>query len=432
MIAATKATIKKGAASPRLLSVALVFFFALFGVRWLASAFTVSIKSIHSSAECNSLPMTNHQPEIASSSDLTAHEWGTFTSISGPDGQPMDWLALTGSTNLPSFIEHFRDVKFKGGLSGTVRMETPVLYFYSPHEADVSVDVSFSRGVITEWYPHADSVNPQLNDHLLYLYAQSTPGSISWNSVHINPQAAPDFPSDHSENSYYAARQTSSAPLELSNTAVPQREKFLFYRGVAAFPPPLSATLSPGNTVELQNEFTDSISNVILFERRGAKLGYRILGPLRDQAALSLPTLDGSLDSLTSTLEGFLISQGLFPDEAHAMLETWKNSWFEEGARLIYMVPRPFVDSVLPLTIKPAANITRVFVGRLELITPATQHAVESAFATGDRATLAKYSRFLEPILLFMLQQSPGGQLEKRLLGYLNSVTSAPNGKFHN
>ena len=421
------ATTKKGAASPRLLSVALVFFFALFGVRWLASAFTVSIKSSDSSAESNPLPVTNHKPQNASSSDLTAHEWGTFTSVSGPDGKPMDWLALTGSTNLPSFVEHFRDVKFKGGLSGTIRMETPVLYFYSPREADISVDVSFSRGIITEWYPHADSVNPRLNDRLLSLYAQNAPGSISWNSVHINPHAAPDFPSDHSENSYYASRQTSSAPLELSTSAVQQREKFLFYRGVAAFPPPLSATLSSDNSVQLQNESTDPIPNVILFERRGAKLGYRILGPLRDQAALSLPTLDGSLDSLATTLEGFLISQGLFPDEAHAMLETWKNSWFEEGARLIYIVPRPFVDSVLPLTIKPAANITRVFVGRLELITPATQHAVESAFATGDRATLKKYSRFLDPILLFMLRLSPGEQREKRLLDYLNSVTIVQN-----
>jgi len=424
MITATK----QGAASPRLLSFTLVFFFALFGERWLASPFTVSIKSTNSAAKSYLLPVTNREPQIASSSDLTAHEWGTFTSVSGPDGQSMDWLALTGSTNLPSFVEHFRDVKFKGGLCGTVRMETPVLYFYSPREADISVDVSFSRGLITEWYPHADSVNPRLNDRLLSLYAQNAPGSISWNSVHVNPQAAADFPSDHSENSYYAARQTSSAPLELSNTAVPQREKFLFYRGVAAFTPPLSATLSSDNTVQLQDESTAPIPYVILFERRGAKLGYRIFGPLHDQATLSLPALDGSLDSLTSTLEGFLISQGLFPDEAHAMLETWKNSWFEEGARLIYSVPRPFADSVLPLTIKPGAEITRVFVGRLELITPTTQSAVESAFATGDRATLAKYSRFLEPILLFMLQQSPDEQRKKRLLGYLNSVTSAPSG----
>jgi hypothetical protein len=162
---------------------------------------------------------------------------------------------------------------------------------------------------------------------------------------------------------------------------------------------------------------------VILFERRGEKLGFRVLGPLRDEASLPMPTLGGSLDSLTSHLEGVLISQGLYPDEAHAMLETWKTSWFEEGARLIYIVPRTFVDSVLPLNIKPAPTKTvRVFLARLELITPATQQALESAFTTGDSATLAKYSRFLDPILEYMLQQSTDEARQQRLLSYLNSM----------
>src|SRR5580704_12039945 len=66
-------------------------------------------------------------------SDLSVHEWGTFTSIAGNDGRVLRWLPLTGSNDLPGFVEHFRDAAFKVGLSGTVRMETPVLYFYAPH-----------------------------------------------------------------------------------------------------------------------------------------------------------------------------------------------------------------------------------------------------------------------------------------------------------
>jgi hypothetical protein len=50
--------------------------------------------------------------------------------------------------------------QFKCGLGGTVRMETPVLYFYSPRETTVSVKVSFAKGTITEWYPHASAVEP--------------------------------------------------------------------------------------------------------------------------------------------------------------------------------------------------------------------------------------------------------------------------------
>ena len=66
--------------------------------------------------------------------------------------------------------------------------------------------------------------------------------------------------------------------------------------------------------------------------------------------------------------------------------------------------------------------MVRVFVGRLELITPATERAVEFAFASNDRATLAKYGRFLEPILRAMLQKSSEPARTKLFETYLNSV----------
>ena len=356
--------------------------------------------------------------------DLTVHEWGTFTSIAGPDGLSMDWLPLTGSTDLPSFVEHFREVAFKGGLRGTTRMETPVLYFYSARETTVSVNVSFAKGLITEWYPHADFTNPALTNRDYSLFNIKSPGAITWNSVHIDPQGSADFPSDNSGNHYFAARNTSSAPLFVETPSGPQREKFLFYRGVSAFSIPITANVAPDSAIHLQNQFADEIPAAILFERRGAQLGYRMLGPLRGQAAYAPPELSSSLDSLSTALEGILISQGLFPDEAHAMLETWKNSWFEEGSRLIYIVPRRFIDSVLPLRISPApAMTTRVFVGRLELVTPATERAVESAFASNDQLTLAKYNRFLEPILRNMIQKSTDTARSEQLARYLEEVS---------
>jgi hypothetical protein len=82
------------------------------------------------------------------------------------------------------------------------------------------------------------------------------------------------------------------------------------------------------------------------------------------------------------------------------MVETWKDSWFEEGSRLIYIVPGGFIDTVLPLTIDPMpGQIVRVFMGRLEIVTPATAMAVRAALAHNDEARLDKYGRFLEPIL---------------------------------
>jgi hypothetical protein len=241
--------------------------------------------------------------------------------------------------------------------------------------------------------------------------------------VRIEPQAFLPFPSGNSENRYYAARQTSSASLLIETPSGSQREKFLFYRGISALLPPPTATISPDGTLLLQNHFAEPIPIVIFFERRGEEAGYRVFGSLGSQGTLASPDLSEFTDSLSSNLEGILISQGLFPDEAHAMLQTWQNSWFEEGSRLIYIVPRTFVDSVLPLHVRPApANIVRVFVGRLELITPSTENAVESALASHDETTLSKYSRFLEPILQSMILQSSDTSRRRLLARYLNSA----------
>jgi hypothetical protein len=66
---------------------------------------------------------------------------------------------------------------------------------------------------------------------------------------------------------------------------------------------------------------------------------------------------------------------------------------------------------------------TRVFVGRLELVTPATERAVESAFASNDQLTLAKYNRFLEPILRNMIQKSTDTARSEQLARYLEEVS---------
>src|SRR5262245_36509278 len=79
------------------------------------------------------------------SAPLTVHEWGTFTSIAGPDGQAVQWLPQSGGTDLPCFVERSPWI-YKGELSGTVRMETPVLYFYAPRAVDVAVNVGFRQG----------------------------------------------------------------------------------------------------------------------------------------------------------------------------------------------------------------------------------------------------------------------------------------------
>jgi hypothetical protein len=364
---------------------------------------------------------------------LTAHEWGTFTSIAGRDGRAANWLPLTGSTDLPAFVEHLETVNFKGGLRGTVRMETPVLYFYTNRETTVSVHVSFSQGLITEWYPHASRVEPVGLQTQMAAYLkewgrrQKQPdSSISWDSVRLEPRSSASLLEEDPSNHYYAARQTASTPLRVKTQTGEQTEKFLFYRGVASFSAPISAELNQTGKIMAQNLVTQEIPAMLLFERRGDKLGFRVAGASADQPDLDPPELTATMDSLKQAVENILIAQGLYQDEAQAMFETWRDSWFEEGSRLLYVVPRQFVDSVLPLSISPApAQTVRVFVGRLELVTPATERAVEQALETHDHAALHRYGRFLAPILDIMIASEKSAAKAAQLRSCFNAMNSA-------
>ena len=95
----------------------------------------------------------------------------------------------------------------------------------------------------------------------------------------------------------------------------------------------------PGGQIEVMNQTAYEIPNLVLFERRGGKVGYRLIRSLREGAILEPSALDRSFDALLADLAAWLVSAGLYPDEAHAMLESWRDSWFEEGSRLIYLVP---------------------------------------------------------------------------------------------
>jgi hypothetical protein len=380
------------------------------------------------------LPLLFHAQTPPFDLALTAHEWGTFTSIAGHDGRAADWLPLAGSTDLPAFVEHFQTPNFKGGARGTVRMETPVLYFYTNHTTAVSVHVSFAQGLITEWYPHADRVEPvglQTQTRMVAYYnewnrLQKQPdSSISWDSITLEPGSSPSLPREGSTNHYYAARQTSSTPLRIKTQGGDQTEKFLFYRGVASFSVPMSVKLASDGKILTQNLSAQEIPAMLLFERRGDKFGFRVGDASIAQATLDPPELNANMDSLKRAVEDMLIAPGLYQDEAQAMFETWSDSWFEEGSRLLYIVPREFVDRVLPLSINPApAQTVRVFVGRMELVTPATQHAVEQALATHDRTALARYNRFLVPILESMIASEKNSAKKAQLYEHLNNVSN--------
>jgi hypothetical protein len=363
---------------------------------------------------------------------LRVHEWGTFTSVAGEDGTAVTWDALGCKSDLPNFVHDFGYRGLKLGLHGSVRMETPVLYFYSSRAMDAQVKVSFPRGLLTEWYPQAEYAAHQIapaDDRPVQLAPrnvagctkchmslngidtslQNLTGTLEWNRVHIEPGAQPSFPTEEAPNRYYAARGTDAAPLAVGD----QHEKFLFYRGVGSFPIPLSARVHESGKIMVANLSGESVPTVILFENRGGHIGYRMAGILEKEETLDAGRLDATFARLRQDLQAALVSQGLYPKEAHAMVETWRDSWFEEGSRLIYLVPRATVDAILPLQVEPApSEIARVFVGRIELLTPETKRTVEAAVKTGDWQVAARYQRFLTPILDRIFAADPASRNE--------------------
>jgi len=253
-----------------------------------------------------------------SPSDLTVHEWGTFTSVAGEDGAAVEWDALGCKNDLPGFVNDYGYRGFKWRLQGTVRMETPVLYFYSSRALDARVKVAFPQGVITEWYPKAENeVYRKSGDGSLQRLAanlngidtslRSLTGAIEWKNIKVQPGADPILPVGDPSR-YYAARRTDAAPLAVDD----QHEKFLFYRGVGRFPVPLSLHVAGDGKVLVENRGKASVASVILFENRQGRIGYRALIGAGDSegeshlegkwgdaveasVTLDAPTLDGSL-----------------------------------------------------------------------------------------------------------------------------------------
>jgi hypothetical protein len=366
-------------------------------------------------ASATSAPSTAPDP-----ADVTVHEWGTFTTVAGEDGRAVEWLPLGGPIDLPCFVYSFNRLlkvavpvngrvpdytTARRTLKGTVRMETPVLYFYATKPAVVDVSVKFRRGAFSEWYPDA---TVQLPPHFMTLSRpgltdlEST-GWMRWENVRIVPHASKAqeenvvFPVEGRPSHYYAARMTDASPIEVKG----EREKFLFYRGVAGFDSPVAATLADNGAVTISNRSGAEIPQVMVFTRHGSQVGYRVHARLRadQQMTIDRPAADRSLDAVTQEIERTLVAQGLYVKEAKAMIATWRDSWFEDGTRVFYIVPPAMVDSVLPLKITPAPkSVARVFVGRAELIDAADIAIVTAALNNRDHRVLERYGRLLGPI----------------------------------
>ena len=324
-------------------------------------------------------------PPARPAAPLTVHEWGTFTSIAGEDGRAVEWRPQAGPER-PALLRRAGRFNVKGTMSGTVRMETPVLYFYAPRELTVNVTVRFRQGAVTEWFPQAAPpwrCGP----------ARAFDSTITWNDVRVSPRRRGSSRTSGASH-YYTARNTDATPLEAGIEA----EKFLFYRGVGAFDPPITAPSGRRKDRRL-DAGGQPIGDVMLFENRGGAIAYDVRHDLTGRRPRSIVRR-------WTTERPAARGAGTDPRGARSLSEGSRRHG-RHVARLVvrgrraaplHRVARD-VDAILPLTMTPAPPaVARVFVGRIELVTPVTRRDVRLALATGDRPMLQKYGRFLKPI----------------------------------
>jgi hypothetical protein len=345
---------------------------------------------------------------------LVAHEWGTITTVHDAQGAPKTGLnRIDESEVLPDFVHRYepettrQDPKRRLGKSTlvpgrpdvTLRLETPVIYFYPPpnekFSQSIDVRVRFRGGVINEFYPSATAavsldmdrirnkteagVIREWNGDVLNSYVV---GSLEWKGLELHDTVVAPLTQSRV---WLAPREVHSTSVYLP--AAGEGESYLFYRGVAHLDALLQTRLKRGG-VELlapaQFAWLESpsvtLQGVWFAEiRADGKIAFREHGPLtmsqsapgREAASLKgfggADYRDGA--ELRQSLRRALIRNGLFADEADAMLNTWQASYFQKpGLRLFYLVPREWIDYFLPLELSVPADVTRVIVGRIDLL----------------------------------------------------------------
>jgi hypothetical protein len=363
--------------------------------------------------------------------DLIAHEWGTFTSLMGSNGVRQNGMYHEDEL-LPDFVHRFgEDFKIELPNSNTVasngcrrkvcddflngqiisqKMETPVLYFYSDKESEVNatMDVGFPEGIISESYPKAQANYP------LAVTGTQLKNGFSHYSFTILPKTNSSSIIDvPKENIYSHARNVSSNLLK-SNDEI---EKFIFYRGVGNFKTDLEVS-SKNDSLNFLNK-GELISHVYLLNSNGNTGDIIDLGQL--EANKKLGVSDQLVNQLKSThlsqqdfikksrslIIKSLVENGLYSDEATAMLDTWEQSYLKNsGLRVLYILNRNEVEKILPMNITPMPKtLNRVFIGRIEVITEKEENILfNDVLKSNEMFKIERLGRMAHPIANRLLE----------------------------
>lgn len=347
--------------------------------------------------------------------NYTLHEWGTFTSVSGSDGKLLPGVHLEEEP-LPGFVYAHDGMEPGAGrergrwarplVGVTIRMETPVIYFYTDKPFDARVDVKFNGGSISQWYPQRSGgeAPPPMRRYLTKGLEEPDPeqnrmdlsrgynGSIRWD-VKVEPAG------DDAMGRVFRQRETPSwiFPRHTDSALVTNKqgesEKFLFYRGVGNFQPPAVFTSSGAGEVSLRNTGTATIPGMIAFELNNESnarwTGAHNINPGgATQISLSAKSFEKDWRArVYNEAVQMLVSAGLYRKEADAMIQTWWPSYFERaGFRVFWVLPQNSTDAILPLTVNPPPQKSvRVMVGRTEILSPVFERVLVENFANPEK-----------------------------------------------
>lgn len=357
--------------------------------------------------------------------DLVVHEWGTFLSMSGSDGVALDGMYHEEHA-LPSFV-HARSRDQLRLPSVILKGETPVIYFYTERPQKVRVDVRFPGGIWTQWYPQAQVVAPQLSQGAPA--SELRDGRIVWcaevlptGSGSIRPPStSPDALWNHARAVDAAYVRTQDRTREGTPT---EADRFLFYRGLGQVPLPVRFTAEAGGTLRIGSDESHGARHLFILRVEGGRGAYAYRPALQPGESLvdiipsmasALP-LDRFTEVVSAEVRRRLVESGLFEKEAAAMVNTWRNSYFEtEGVRSLFVLPQDWTDAFIPLQITPKPRqVVRVMVGRAELLTAERERLAGRAIgdlaskdaAVRERAfgVLREQGRYVEPILRRVLR----------------------------
>lgn len=344
---------------------------------------------------------------------LIVHEWGTFTNFAGADGKQRPFPIYSGTENdLPDFVMTWDNGRGSGAqrpidksgpnpkaevveVVGRQRMETPVIYFYSGCPWEVDVQATLLSGQMTEFYPPLNGFGGGSDA------GKADRSTVRWQGVKLlselsHPDGDKLLPrdGDTEDSHYFAARETDAGVIQTRALGAMQHERFLFYRGVADFESRIMVKALGGDRFEILNTTGQMIPAAIAMSVEDGKLRWSASHAIGLRVVVNLDSQNRGADSLAREMERTLVASGLFEREAAAMVKTWRSAWFAEpGTRILYIMPRVEVDRVVPLKITPEPKETlRVFVGRMDVLTPEVETKMSEILAKMDGADDARIS----------------------------------------